>query len=159
MIRLRALSLLFLLGFLFCSSVLLAQQAVDPGNRYERLICIVPMIGSGTYDDPRRPAYAPTSSQPDPTQPGQGILAYSFAASDDGQLALVEFVAMDRAAFATILADARGQLASGESPIPTLQRSQFKVFQKGQIARTVIESAFQKFKPNFNLDSLEVDLP
>ena len=56
MLRLRLHFLVFLLGFQFSVSTLLAQQAVDPRNRYERLICIVPMIGSGTYEYPRRPA-------------------------------------------------------------------------------------------------------
>ena len=60
MLRLRLCFLMFILGFLVCASTLLAQQKVDPRNRYERLICIVPMIGSGTYEDPRRPAYVPT---------------------------------------------------------------------------------------------------
>ena len=159
MIRFRVLFLLFLFGFLFFASALPAQQAVDPRNRYERLICIVPMIGSGTYEDPRRPAYAPTSSQLDQADPGKGILAYTFQASDDGQFALVELVAMDRGAFATILADAKGELTDDSSPIPLQLRSEFKVFPKGQVARTVIERAFQKFKPGFNLDTLEVNLP
>jgi hypothetical protein len=159
MIRLRLNFLVFLLGFLLCASTLLAQQAVNPRNRYERLICIVPMIGSGTYEDPRRPAYAPTSSQPDQAEPGKGILAYSFQASDDGQFALVEFVAMDREAFARILADVKGELSGADSPISSAARSEFKVFQKGQIARIIIEQAFRKFKPNFNLDTVEVDLP
>jgi hypothetical protein len=26
---------------------------------YERLMAVVPMIGAGTYEDPRRPAYVP----------------------------------------------------------------------------------------------------
>jgi len=94
MLRLRLYFLVFLLGCLFCASTLLAQQAVDPRNRYERLVCIVPMIGSGTYEDPRRPAYAPTSNEQGQAEPGLGILGYSFQISDDGQFALVEFAAM-----------------------------------------------------------------
>ena len=36
---------------------LAAQQGVDRRNLYERLLCVVPMVGSGTAEDPRRPAY------------------------------------------------------------------------------------------------------
>ena len=151
--------LVFLLSFFVCGSALLAQQKVDPRNRYERLILIVPMIGSGTYEDPRRPAYVPTEAEQAQTPPGQGWLGYSSIVSDDGQWALVELVAADRKVFATILADAKGTLAEWESPIPTTLRSDFKVFQKGTVLQTTIERAFRKFKPNFTLDLLEVDVP
>ena len=159
MIRLRSPLFVFVVGFLVCSSALFAQQKVDPRNRYERIVCIVPMIGSGTYEDPRRPAYVPTDSEQAQTPPGQGWLGYSSIVSDDGQWALVELVAADRKVFATILADAKGSLAEGESPIPTTLRSDFKVFQKGTVLQTTIERAFRKFKPNFTLDLLEVDVP
>ncbi len=73
------------LGFLLCASALLAQQAVDPRNRYERLILIMPMIGIGTYEDPRRPAYVPTEDEQAQTPPSQGLLGYSsIISSDDG---------------------------------------------------------------------------
>ena len=159
MLRLRPNFLVFLLGFQFCASTLLAQQAVDPRNRYERLICIVPMIGSGTYEDPRRPAYAPTSSDEEQAEPGQGILGYSFQTSDDGQFALVEFAAMDRNAFAKILSDVKGELSASDSPIPFQFRSEFKVFEKGKVTRATVGNAFRKFKPNLNLDTLGVYLP
>ena len=32
---------------------LFAQHKVDPGNTYHRLLCIVPIVGSGTFEDPR----------------------------------------------------------------------------------------------------------
>ena len=159
MIRLRLNFLVFLLGSLLCASALLAQQAVNPRNRYERLICIVPMIGSGTYEDPRRPAYAPTSSEQAQVEPGQGILGYSLQISDDGQFALVEFAAMDRKAFAKILSDAKGDVADSESPIPFQFRSEFKVFEKGKVTRATVENAFRKLKPNFNLDTVGVYVP
>ena len=159
MIRLRSSLFVFVFVFLVCSSALLAQQKVDPRNRYERLILIVPMIGSGTYEDPRRPAYVPTEAEQAQTPPGEGFLGFSSITSDDGQWAVVELVAADRKVFATILTDAKGNLAEGVSPIPTTLRSDFKVFQKGTVLRTVIERAFRKFKPNFDLDMLEVDVP
>ena len=70
-----ALSAVFLIPTAF------GQHKVDPRNTHERLLCIVPLVGTGT-----------------------GILAYHFEESDDHKSALVEFVAADRAAFNTILA-------------------------------------------------------
>ena len=159
MIRLRSPLFVFVVGFLVCSSALYAQQKVDPRNRYERIVCIVPMIGSGTYEDPRRPAYVPTDSEQAQTPPGQGLLGYSSIISDDGQWALVEFAAMERTAFSRILADAKGELTGTDSPIPLTARSDFKVFEKGGVTRVAVERAFRKFKPNFALDMLEVNLP
>ena len=47
------------LSLVVCCAALLAQQPVNRGLVYERLIAVVPMIGAGTYEDPRRPAYVP----------------------------------------------------------------------------------------------------
>ena len=117
------------------------------------------MIGSGTYEDPRRPAYVPTEAEQAQTLPGQGLLGYSSIVSDDEQWALVEFVAKDQDAFAKILADAKGELAEGDSPISFASRSEFKVFEKGKVTRATVERAFRKFKTNLNLDTLGVSLP
>lgn len=71
-----------------------AQRRVDMRHTYERLIYVVPMVGKGTYDDPRRPKYAPASAQADAksaeTRAARtGIIAYHAIPSDDGQYALV----------------------------------------------------------------------
>ena len=93
--------LLLAMLFLLLPAPSWSQRKVDPRHSYQRLICVVPMTGAGTAADPRRPLYAPAA-----LTPGQpGILAYSHQISDDGRYALVEFVALDREAFAPILAD------------------------------------------------------
>lgn len=74
------------------------QQPVDPTNMYERLFVVVRMVGKGTLVDPRRSMYAPVPTTVNPTL-RSGILGYSQVVSDDGNFALVEFVAKDRAAF------------------------------------------------------------
>lgn len=51
---LRLLSTLLLLA-----AAIPAQRRVDPRNAYQRIICIVPLVGKGTADDPKRPQYAP----------------------------------------------------------------------------------------------------
>jgi hypothetical protein len=125
-----------LLIFLIFLPGLAAQHRVDPRNAYERIICTVPMVGSGTAADPRRPQYAPWP----PTGAGRsrtGILAFHHQVSDDGHTALVEFVARDRSAFKAILAETNPMV---------------KVFVKGKDKREDIEAVFQKHKKNFSLE-------
>lgn len=110
---------------------LYAQRKVDPEYRYERLICIVPMVGTGTAEDPRRPQSAPSG-------PGEAspILAYSYIMSDDETWALVEFVAPDASAFA-------GMCQSSDSRV--------KRFRKGKNRRADVETAFKPFRRNLDL--------
>ena len=63
-------------------------------NTHERVLAVVPMVGSGTPDDPRRPMYAPV---PGGAPSREGIIAFTYQVSDDGKFALVEFVAHDHA--------------------------------------------------------------
>src|SRR5690242_6245422 len=81
-----------------------AQRKMQPRDMYNRIIAVVPMQGKGTEIDPFRPMYAPSPHKPgDP--PSAGITGYSYQMSDDGKLALVEFVARDRSAFSAILSN------------------------------------------------------
>ena len=133
---LRCISLLFLnvLSIL----PLFPQHRVDPRNTYERVIMIVPMIGSGTPADPRRPLYAPAPSE---KLSKNGIIAYSYVLSDDEKSALVEFVAMDRAAFDAILKD---------------QRTDIKRWEKAKTNKDDVAKEFKKLRKDFNIDEFEV---
>jgi hypothetical protein len=78
-------------------SVSLSQQQVDRTHSYHRILAIVPLTGSGTAADPKRPTFAPA-----PTASAQdrgGIIAWQYQVSDDGTMAIVELVAADRGAF------------------------------------------------------------
>ena len=110
------------------------KNHVSPGNMYERCIVVVPIVGSGTFADPKRPMYAPLPSQANSTS-RVGILAYSYQTSDDGKYALVEFVAQDPAAFADILANAS-----------------VKHFQKGKDKPEDIEKELKKYKKDFDIN-------
>ena len=118
-----------------------AQHKVDPRNMYERLITIVPLTGKGTLEDPKRPLYAPTPAQMNPTS-RTGIIGYTHVESDDGKFALVEFVARDRSAFQQILAD------------PTITTSL-----KGKDDPAKIVAAFQKLKKDFDINKFGVRVP
>lgn len=120
-----------------------SQQRVNLRNTYERLLCVVPMVGTGTAEDPRRPMYAPNPG-PGERPSRDGILAFTYEETGDGRFALVEFVARDRAAFAQILADTRPEI---------------KVFEKGRARKQDIEAAFRVLKPGFSLDRLQVRVP
>ena len=121
-------------------SALSAQRRVDPKNMYHRLVCIVPYVGQGTDTDPRRPKYAPWP--PDPTQSPKSILGYTQVPSDDGRFAIVEFVALDAAAFDVILHD-----------------KQVKTFVKGRATKAEIETEARKYKRDFQLDRFGVVIP
>jgi hypothetical protein len=119
-----------------------AQQRVDSRQRYERVWCVLPVTGKGTFDDPRRPLYAPTS--PDAVNPKTGVIGMSWVLSDDGKLALVEFVARSRAAFAPVLADSNPST---------------KVFIKGVHKEADIRAEFLKHKANFDFSHFGTRLP
>jgi hypothetical protein len=143
-------------------SAAIAQPRVDPRNMYQRVIVIVPMVGSGTDTDPRRPMYAPvlatattsttattaTPSAPAPPTPATplagstGILGYTMVESDDGNSAIVEFVARNQSIFQNILADTTVQ-----------------AFLMGRDTRQAAETAFQKLKPGFSITNFFVRLP
>ncbi len=108
---------------------------------YERVLAIVPLVGTGTAADPQRPMYAPVGSAIGPTS-RTGILGYTYVLSDDGKFALVEYVARDRSAFGAILADT------------TIQK-----FIKGVDQRSTIETAFKALKKNFDFDHFGVRMP
>jgi hypothetical protein len=135
------LAILALIGALPCG-VFAQQHKVDLQHMYERVLCVVPMVGAGTYDDPRRPMFAPV--RPDPNE-RSGILGFSYQVSDDGNFALVEFVARDRAALSEIL---------------SAKRSDVKAFEKGKARRPDIEAEFRKYRKDFDLDKFRgVGLP
>ncbi len=118
-----------------------AQPRVPLTNTYERLICVVPMVGSGTAQDPRRPLYAPVRGA---TLAGEGIIGYAAQISDDGKSAVVEFVARDRSAFEQILNE---------------NRADVKVFVKGRAKKADIERELRQYKKDFNLDTFGVAVP
>jgi hypothetical protein len=80
------------------------------------------------------PPNAPVAAVIDRT----GIIAYQFQESDDGNFALAEFVAVGR---------------TGLGPILTSTAQNILFFERGKYTRQQIETAFQKYKKNFNFNS------
>jgi hypothetical protein len=125
------------------------QRSVDPRNLYERLLCIVPITGTGTWADPKRPLYAPSPAQMNPAS-RTGIIGFTHVLSDNGQFALVEFMARDAKAFDNILADINANINLNVN---------VKSFRKGKDKREDIEAEFRKHKKDFNFDHFGIKVP
>jgi hypothetical protein len=125
-------------GLLAIVCLLCAQRRVDPRNTYHRVICVVPLEGSGTAADPTRPKYAPWPASQDPA----GIMGFYFEPTDDGKSAVVEFVAQNRAALLTILSD------------KTIQ-----AFEKGIASQVTIDAAIQPVREDFSLETFGMVMP
>ena len=137
----------------------------------------MPLVGSGTSADPTpsrclslphlRKAQSQSTERP-------GLLGYQMQLSDDGTLALVEFVFATPAAFASALATGSANLglASGvqavlpdgsnvRSVISQLQAQlqslvpNLKLFERGIATKAQIQTEFQKHKANFNIDAFQ----
>lgn len=145
MLRLSAL-------LLFVSFTVSAQESVPTEFMYHRVWAVVPLIGKGTKDDPRRPMFVPSPAerQQDVARREKvgadgekvlerpAIIGYSMQLSADGNTALVEFIGADPAALKHIV-------NSGEPGV--------KAFERGKTTKEEIEAEFKKHKPTFKLDS------
>lgn len=111
-------------------------------NTYYRVIAVVPIIGKGTMDDPRRPQYAPftpLTARPSAATPRSGIIAFTHITSDDGKNALVEFVGGSRAAL-----------------LPILNDKSVVSFEKAKHSRSEIEKELKKYSKKFTFDTFGV---
>jgi hypothetical protein len=110
---------------------------------YERILTVVPLQGSGSPEEPRRPMYAPApATLKSAVATRSGIIGYTYVLSDDGKYALVEFIARDRSAFQAILAD-----------------KSIKCFVKGRDKLEDAVAEFQKYKKNVDVSSFGVRMP
>lgn len=114
------------------ASRVIAPRHVDAGFMYQRVYARVPMIGTGTGTDPRRPMFAPVLGASAVAH--SGILSFQMQLSDDGQYALCEFVGATLKDLNTIIS----------STDPNV-----KVFIRGKDSPADILAEFQKYSKNF----------
>lgn len=126
-----------------------AQHRVDPAAMYARVYVIVPMTGSGTWNDPKRPMFAPVPSQMTPGA-RTGIIAFNHVESDDGNFALIEIVAANRQELAKIVTQINAQL---------LGTSGFQLFDRSTTSQATVQTAFQALKQNFDITKFRVVVP
>lgn len=128
----------------------------------ERVIAVVPLVGTGKAGDPIRPKYAPVPqgldknagvsaqrAEWDRMKPEdktdflrQRIQSFTYVLSDDKKHAIVEFVAGDRKAFADLLKD------------KDVQAYEPKDYQSGKAKRDGVEVELKKWKKDFSLNDL-----
>ena len=111
------------------------QRFVDPTNTYHRVYAIVPMLPSSSEASAARPKHAPL---PDEIGPKTRILGFSSELSDNGSVALIEIVALDRAALQNVLSD-----------------NSVQVWEKGASNLLAMEIAFRQLKRNFSLSQFD----
>jgi hypothetical protein len=145
----------FVLRMMLLPSLLaLGTWAAPAPNRaaiYHRIVCVVPMVGSGTAKDPKRPLFTPSSStaQEAPKPPGHGkwekqpdtrIIAFQSVPTDDGKASIVMFVARSYQAFKPILSDPRV----------------IEKFERKEIRERDLVTALRRYKKHFDLKQLQV---
>jgi hypothetical protein len=130
-------------GLLMLSAAVCAQHRtnVDATNRYERLLAIVPMQGTGTWADPKRPMFAPLPSQITATR--TGIVHFHHVVSDDGNWALVEIIAVSPQAFQPILA----------TPAAQVSALGIRFFERGKTTAAQVQAEFQKLRKDFRFET------
>jgi len=114
------------------------QQKISPRQTYERVMAVMPLVGLGTVEDPKRPMFAPAPKSVTPAS-RTGIIGFTYVLSDDGKSALCEFVARDRASLNGILT------------APSV-----KSFVKGVHPQAAIEAEFKKYKKDFDINKFGV---
>ena len=87
------------------TGTLFAQRSVPPEYAHHHVWAVVPLIGTGTDADPRRPMLVPAPDQ-QPATERPDLLSYQMQLSDDGKWALVEFVFQSPLAFHNFLVQA-----------------------------------------------------
>lgn len=138
-----------ILAFFLPSASVLAQMrhTTAPADSHQHIFAIVPITGSGTIADPKRPMFAPAQVRPVVTNaigaaaatsaPRTGIVAYHMQVTDDGKSAIVEFIAPS-------LSDLKDILTTSDSRV--------QVFRKGVQSKDAMEAAFKTRKKDFSFD-------
>ena len=134
----RAVAMLLCLSAL--AAVLNAQPRVDSRNSYERILVVLPLVGTGTLEDPIRPMFIAAAQAVDSTNRA-GIIGFTYVVSDDGKHALTEIVVRNRVAVQQIL----------NAPA-------IKTFIKGVSTRADIEAEFKKYKKDFDITKFGVNV-
>jgi hypothetical protein len=125
------------------------QPRVDPGSLYSRIYVIVPMIGSGTWNDPKRPMFAPVPQQMTPGN-RTGIIAFNHVESDNGNFALIEIVMATRSQLVQLIGQVNTQLAGVTG---------FQLFDRSTTSLATVQTAFQALKKNFDITKFRVVVP
>ena len=145
------------IGGMVCLSLssLAAQRelptALDIGQSYERVVVVCPLIGKGTYADPRRPAIVPARLKREAKEREGAVgtdvvMAYAWVPTDDGKSAIVEIVVRDTAAMREFTREA-GKVAA------------VTLFERGKQTPAALDNELRKVKKDFDRRSLRAVAP
>lgn len=143
----KTLALRAIVGVCLFAAALTAATSHNRTTMRERIICVVPMVGSGTLNDPHRPMFA-SSSRVVTEAAARGkkrggiesvdALSFHSVPTDDGQHAIVEFSSGNRTTLKQILA------ADPNAVV---------VFEPNKISQQKLEKELRKFKKNFDVQA------
>jgi hypothetical protein len=109
--------------------VTLSAQSVRMGIGTGKVLLVTPMVGVGTMEDPKRPAFVRESGVP-----------FRYQLSDDGTMALVEAMPRNLAESARL-----------ESLVKNDARA--KIFRPEKDKKSDIEAEFKRLKKDFDPES------
>ncbi|MCC6540261.1 MAG: hypothetical protein IT162_22125 [Bryobacterales bacterium] len=117
------------------------QRRVDERNQGERIYAVVPLVGAGTPQDPKRPLFVPSPEERQRAAASKtpALTSYSVVLSDDRKFALVEFVAEDPKALEELLKSERADVKRFD-------------LQKGKAKAEDLELEFRKYKKDFDFN-------
>ncbi len=124
------------IALLLTAAVLHAQRRVDPKHSLYRIIAVVPLV-PGTNGAAAWPKHLPASQPAGSSAPA--IIAFACERTDDGQHAVLELVAANRAALADVLAD-----------------HAILAFEKNTVTEQQIEAAVRQYRKDFSLSRFGV---
>ena len=128
-------------ALLVLSHCSIRAQELDKVRRLTSIIVVSPMVGKGTYDDPRRPAVMGARRG----EEADARIGYRYLISDDGRSAIVEISGLDGA----------GRAAIKASPDQASE-----VFERDKSTKEDVETVLKRVKKDFQWeDFLGVAVP
>ena len=123
-----------------------SPDAVDLGQLYERVLVVCPLVGKGTYADPKRPALVPAQVKTEGSRGLDVVLGYAWVASDDGQRAIVEIIVRDE----TALREFRREAGTVAEAV---------LYERGKQPVATVDEALRRVKKDFDRRSLRAVAP
>lgn len=138
----------FLLLFLSTGESIAQFRPVDPRLTHYRVVAVVPVVGAGTKESPKRPLLADLP----------GLIAWQAEPSDNRQFCLVELVAKSPAVLEAAFTNAAWQQAAQNRPglPPGIQL----LMQRKEDSRVrEVYAEFAKLKRSFRAEAFGVAVP
>ncbi len=123
-----------------------APESLDPGQLYERVLVVCPLVGKGTYADPKRPALVPAQVKANGARGLDVVLGFAWVPSDDGKRAVVEIIVRD-------------ETALGEFRRASVAVAEAVLYERGKQPPAVVDEALRRVKKDFDRNSLRAVAP